>query len=239
MTTTARTRSNGPRESGQDGGRFLKYYEAAADAFDNNTTRLVSCTIPLVILFRSLIVAASSKNREGPSMNPIATTYLGVPSFEVPDPPKELGQDGGKFYRAYDAIAEEVDNDMTQSLKEQLDGMPIFVNRGRQWLVYYRKRSGGGPDRQRWEQLKRFLGAKRWGLELILDDILPSLLQAGLIIFCISFSIYLNSLNSTLSTAVIVPLCLALAFLLGVQYVQYGTAFVPSKVLSHTSSGGF
>ncbi|KIO18251.1 hypothetical protein M407DRAFT_49848, partial [Tulasnella calospora MUT 4182] len=33
---------------------------------------------------------------------------------------------------------------------------------GRQWLVYYRNRRGGGPDRQRWEQLKRFLGAERW-----------------------------------------------------------------------------
>ncbi|KAG8911187.1 hypothetical protein FRC01_005866 [Tulasnella sp. 417] len=185
--------------------------------------------------------------------------------FEVPEPPEGFGQDGGKFYKAYDAIAEEIDDDMTKSLKEQLDGMLIFaglfagVNSaflaltlplmsadpaddtnallaqnnailiqlvsgrndsasldttlpsksfapsgavlsvnilfalslafaiiasflavlGRQWLVYYRRRSGGGPDRQRWEQLKRFLGAERWGLELILDDILPSLLQTG------------------------------------------------------------
>ncbi|KAG8963216.1 hypothetical protein FRC00_007281 [Tulasnella sp. 408] len=180
--------------------------------------------------------------------------------FEVPDPPPEFGQDGGKFYRHYDALAQEIDDDMTSGLKEQLDGMLIFaglfagVNTaflaltipllsadpaddtnallnailmqlaagrndtvptdsilpssafspshdiftinalfslslafaiissflavlGRQWLVYYRKRGGGGPDRQRWEQLKRFLGAERWKLEPILDDVLPSLLQ--------------------------------------------------------------
>ncbi|KAG8947694.1 hypothetical protein FRC04_010538 [Tulasnella sp. 424] len=172
---------------------------------------------------------------------------VNAPIFEIPDPPEEFGQDGGKFYRAYNALAEEIDDDMTKSLKEQLDGMLIFaglfggVNSaflaltlplmsadpaddtnallaqnnaillqfvsgrndttsldstlpsasfapsgavlsvnvlfalslafaiissflavlGRQWLVYYRKRGGGGPDRQRWEQLKRFLGAER------------------------------------------------------------------------------
>ncbi|KAG8926296.1 hypothetical protein FRC01_009048, partial [Tulasnella sp. 417] len=219
---------------------------------------------------------------QGNSMNTNTQTPPFI--FEVPEPPEEFGQDGGKFYKAYDAIAEEMDDDMTKSLKEQLDGMLIFVSwrhsahdalsltayplvkqaglfagvnsaflaitlplmladpaddtnallaqnnailiqlvsgrndsallettlpsksfapsgavlsvnvlfalslafaiiasflavLGRQWLVYYRKRSGGGPDGQRWEQLKRFLGAERWGLELILDDILPSLLQ--------------------------------------------------------------
>ncbi|KIO19985.1 hypothetical protein M407DRAFT_50292, partial [Tulasnella calospora MUT 4182] len=70
---------------------------------------------------------------------------------------------------------------------------------GRQWLVYYRKRSGGGPDRQRWEQLSRFLGAERWQLEPMLDDVLPSLLQLGLIIFCISLILYLRHLSPTIS----------------------------------------
>ncbi|KIO25997.1 hypothetical protein M407DRAFT_243880, partial [Tulasnella calospora MUT 4182] len=32
---------------------------------------------------------------------------------------------------------------------------------GQQWLVYYQKRSGGGAEAQRWEQLRRYLGAKR------------------------------------------------------------------------------
>ncbi|KAG8930155.1 hypothetical protein FRC01_003208 [Tulasnella sp. 417] len=189
--------------------------------------------------------------------------------FEVPDPPREFGQDGGRFYRLYDDIAEEIDEDLTKRLKEQLEGLLLFaglfagvnsaflaltlpllsadpaddtnallaqnnaillqimqgrndtspsdsslpsasfsplpgiftVNTlfsisltlaiissflavlGRQWLVYYRKRTGSGPDRQRWEQLKRFLGVEQWHLELVLDDILPSLLQIGLVIF--------------------------------------------------------
>ncbi|KAG8920825.1 hypothetical protein FRC01_000575 [Tulasnella sp. 417] len=179
-------------------------------------------------------------------MNAATQNTLTAPVFEIPDPPEEFGQDGGKFYRCYDAVADEIDEDMVKGLKEQLDGMLIFaglfagVNSaflgltipllsadpvddtnallaqnnailtqlvmgrndslhanpilpsaafsptrdifminalfalslafaimssflavlGRQWLVYYRKRSGGGPDRQRWEQLKRFLGAE-------------------------------------------------------------------------------
>ncbi|KAG8987109.1 hypothetical protein FRB90_003592 [Tulasnella sp. 427] len=219
--------------------------------------------------------------------------------FELPIPPDEFGQDGGNFYRCYDTLAEEIDDDMVKGLKEQLDGLLIFaglfagVNSaflaltlplmsadptddtnallrqnnailmqlalgrndslpsalplpsegfspagqilivnvlfsvsltlallssflaviGRQWLVYYRKRSGGGPDRQRWEQLKRFLGAQRWGLEWILDDFLPSLLQIGLIIFSISLTIYMGNLHSTLSTVVGVLMCAGLAIL--------------------------
>ncbi|KIO17588.1 hypothetical protein M407DRAFT_84839, partial [Tulasnella calospora MUT 4182] len=214
-------------------------------------------------------------------MNPTSQNLPNPPVFEVPDPVDEFGQDGGKFYRCYDTLADEIDDDMVKGLKEQLDGMLIFaglfagvnsaflaltlpllsadpsddisallaqnnailsqmvtgrndsipinsrlpsaefspardifaVNAlfslslafaiissflavlGRQWLVYYRKRSGGGPDKQRWEQLKRFLGAERWQLEPILDDVLPSLLQVGLIIFCASLILYLRHLS--------------------------------------------
>ncbi|KAG8927234.1 hypothetical protein FRC00_002214, partial [Tulasnella sp. 408] len=72
---------------------------------------------------------------------------------------------------------------------------------GRQWLVYYSKRGGSGLDARRWTQLKRYLGAQRWGLEPILDDVLPSLLQIGLIIFCASLLLYLRHLSPAISLA--------------------------------------
>lgn len=81
---------------------------------------------------------------------------------------------------------------------------------GRQRLIYYRKRSGGGPDRERWEQLKRYLGAEKWYLQFILDDTLPSLLRIGLIIFCISPILYLHTLNPTVSQVVGIPLYIGL-----------------------------
>ncbi|KAG8919360.1 hypothetical protein FRC01_001326, partial [Tulasnella sp. 417] len=84
---------------------------------------------------------------------------------------------------------------------------------GQQWLVYYLKRSGGGAERQRKEQLRRQLGAQRWRLELVLDDILPDLLQVGLIIFCISFILYLRTLSGPMSFIIsgIVGTALAIA----------------------------
>lgn len=108
---------------------------------------------------------------------------------------------------------------------------------GRQWLVYYRKRSGGGPDRQRWEQLKRFLGAERWRLELILDDILPSLLQIGLIIFCVALIIYLNNLSPIVSKIVGVPMYVGLAFIVGSALCTIWDRFCPfHSPLSHLLS---
>ncbi|KAG9041638.1 hypothetical protein FS837_011944 [Tulasnella sp. UAMH 9824] len=240
--------------------------------------------------------------------------------FEVPVPPHEFGQDGGKFYHYYDTLADEIDDDMVAGLKEQLDGLLIFaglfagVNSaflaltlplmspdptddtnailrdnnaillnimlgrndslpttkglpsetfspsgkiltvnllfsvsltfalvssflavlGRQWLVYYRKRTGGGPERQRWEQLKRFLGAERWRLEGVLDDVLPSLLQIGLIIFCISLTIYLNTLHPMLSNVVGAFMCAGLGFLLITAILAMCDKFCPfQSPLSH------
>ncbi|KAG8945304.1 hypothetical protein FRC04_001081 [Tulasnella sp. 424] len=243
--------------------------------------------------------------------------------FECPVPPKEFGQDGGEFLRRYDALADEIDDDMVKGLKEQLDGLLIFaglfagVNSaflaltlplmspdpaddtnallrennailfqlvlgrndslpsanalpsetfspagkvltvnvlfsvsltlallssfmavlGRQWLVYYRKRSGGGPDRQRWEQLKRFLGAERWGLEWALDDFLPSILQIGLIIFCISLTIYLSTLHHTLSNVVGTFMCAGLAIFIITALLATWDKFCPfQSPLSHLIS---
>ncbi|KAG8922385.1 hypothetical protein FRC01_014107 [Tulasnella sp. 417] len=243
--------------------------------------------------------------------------------FEVPVPPQEFGQDGGKFYYYYDAFAEEIDENMVSGLKEQLEGLLIFaglfagVNTaflaftlplmspdpaddtnallrennaillnialgkndtlpspsplpsetfsatgkvltvnvlfsislalaiiasflavlGRQWLVYYRKRTGGGPERQRWEQLKRFLGAERWRLEWVLDDFLPSLLQIGLIIFCISLTIYLSTLHPTLSNLVGALMCVGLAILIITAIFSVWDKFCPfQSTLSHAVS---
>ncbi|KAG8915727.1 hypothetical protein FRC00_000823 [Tulasnella sp. 408] len=253
-------------------------------------------------------------------MNVTTQNLPNAPVFEVPDPVEEFGQDGGKFYRCYDALADEIDEDMVKGLKEQLDGMLIFaglfagvntaflaltlpllsadpsddisallaqnnailvqmatgrndsipansrlpsaefspshdifaVNAlfslslafaiissflavlGRQWLVYYRKKSGGGPDRQRWEQLKRFLGAARWQLEPILDDVLPSLLQIGLIIFCASLILYLRHLSPAISLIVGIPMYVGLAIFVGSALCTLWDKFCPfQSPLSH------
>ncbi|KAG9003194.1 hypothetical protein FRB90_011237 [Tulasnella sp. 427] len=251
-------------------------------------------------------------------MSSAAPNLIHGPILEVPQPPEEFCQDGGKFYRCYDALAEELDEDMVKGLKEQLDGMLIFaglfagVNSaflaltlpllsadpaddtnallaqnnaillqflsgrndtipaqtalpsagfspardiltinalfslslafaiissflaviGRQWLVYYRKRGGGGTNRQRWEQLKRFLGAERWHLEPVLDDVLPSILQMGLIIFCASLILYLRHLNPSISIIVGVPMYVGLAIFIGTALpLSHAFLRVPSLIV--------
>ncbi|KAG8919562.1 hypothetical protein FRC01_001231 [Tulasnella sp. 417] len=232
-----------------------------------------------------------------PDASALIQELLDTAAFEIPDPPDLFGQDGGKFYRYYDAFANEIDEDKVKGLKEQLDGMLIFAGLfagintafltltlsylsqnpaditnalltqnnalltqlvtgqndtilpldafripfdvptlvvvlvallsmslttalvvsfiavlGRQWLIYYRKRSGGGPDRQRWDQLQRFLGAKRWNLDRILDDILPSVLQVGLFLFCTALILFLKLVNRTVAIITMIPILVGLGF---------------------------
>ncbi|KAG9029852.1 hypothetical protein FS837_003459 [Tulasnella sp. UAMH 9824] len=194
----------------------------------------------------------------------------------IPEVPQEFGEDGGHFYKRYDALAAELDEEIVKRLKSQLDSTLIFaglfagVNSaflaltlpemradpaddtnalllqlvtgvsstirsaddlpsatftpppgiipvnvlfsigltvtilvsffsilGQQWLIYYSRRSGVGPENYRWEQLQRYLGARGYGLELVLDDVLPALLQSVLVIFSISFVVYLQTLSKT------------------------------------------
>lgn len=56
----------------------------------------------------------------------------------VPQVPEEFGEDGGHFYKYYDALAEELDEDMVKRLKSQLDSTLIFVSVPRKFLLPYR-----------------------------------------------------------------------------------------------------
>ncbi|KAG9038112.1 hypothetical protein FS837_001314 [Tulasnella sp. UAMH 9824] len=243
---------------------------------------------------------------------------MNIPHLEprltsIPEVPKTFGEDGGNFYRYYDALADELDEDMVKSLKSQLDGILIFaglfagVNSaflaltlpdmkadpaddtnalllqlvtggnstirsaddlpsatftpsanifpinvlfslsltlaiissflavlGQQWLVYYRKRSGGGAEYQRWEQLRRYLGAKRWRLEAILDDILPVLLQSSLVIFCVALAFYLRTLSETICYIIATPMVVAVTILFLVAIAASWDKWCPFKSpLSH------
>lgn len=106
---------------------------------------------------------------------------------------------------------------------------------GRQWLFYYSKRGSGGSDRQRWAQLQRYLGARRWRLEIILDDIVPAILQIGIIIFYVSFITYLHILAPVVSAVVSIPLFLALVIFVGSGLCKAWDRFCPfESSLSHS-----
>lgn len=56
------------------------------------------------------------------------TTRLQEKVTTMPNIPKVFGDDGGHFYRYYDELADEIDEDLVKSLKAQLDGILIFVS---------------------------------------------------------------------------------------------------------------
>ncbi|KIO17584.1 hypothetical protein M407DRAFT_32732 [Tulasnella calospora MUT 4182] len=68
-------------------------------------------------------------------MNAIIENPLNPTGLEIPDPPEEFGQDGGKFYHAYDALAGEIDEDMTTSRSSELKRVQEFRRNMQVWHV--------------------------------------------------------------------------------------------------------
>ncbi|KAG9032746.1 hypothetical protein FS837_002647, partial [Tulasnella sp. UAMH 9824] len=85
----------------------------------------------------------------------------------------------------------------------------FFAVLGKQWLMLYRNTKGGGVDQQRWEQLRRSLGAERWGLVPVLEVALPIFIQAALIISAVGFVSLLGTRSKILANFVLVPLVVA------------------------------
>ncbi|KAG8945301.1 hypothetical protein FRC04_001078 [Tulasnella sp. 424] len=214
-----------PEEFGQDGGEFIRRYDVLADEIDDDTVKGLKEQLDGLLIFSRPPDDTNALLRENNAI--LLQLALGrndsLPSAQAL--PSETFSPAGKVLTVNVLFSVSLTLALISSFMAVL---------GRQWLAYYRKRSGGGPDRQRWEQLKRFLGAERWGLEWALDDFLPSILQIGLIIFCISLTIYLSTLHPTLSTVVGTFMCAGLALFIITALLATWDKFCPfQSPLSH------
>ncbi|KAG9046898.1 hypothetical protein FS837_003443 [Tulasnella sp. UAMH 9824] len=221
-----------PKEFGEDGGHFYRYYDALADEIDEDMVKSLKAQLDGILIFAGLFAGVNS-----------AFLALTLPEMS-PDPADDTNAlllqlvtgGNGSIHSAQDlpsasftAPSRIFPVNILFSLSLSLALMASFLAvLGQKWLVYYRKRSGGGAEAQRWEQLRRYLGAKRWRLEAILDDILPSLLQLGLVIFCISFVLYLGTLSRPICYTVAVPIGLALACVLAMASIVPPLAIDPT-----------
>ncbi|KAG9045453.1 hypothetical protein FS837_006296 [Tulasnella sp. UAMH 9824] len=96
----------------------------------------------------------------------------------------------------------------------------FFAVLGKQWIACYKKRGGGGVEKQRWEQLKRSMAAERWHLLGVLDTVVPVLLQIALLIFAIGLILYLRTLSNEVAyvTVALVAVTVAAFFFTTYSY---------------------
>ncbi|KAG8912521.1 hypothetical protein FRC01_005065, partial [Tulasnella sp. 417] len=206
-----------PARFGEDGGKFYYYYDQLADELDDDLTKRLKSQLDSLLIFAGLFAGVNS-----------AFLALTLPMMNA-DPADDTNALLLQLVKGGNATINS-EADLPSATFSPLPAIyPVNVLfavsltcalmssflavLGQQWLVYCRKRSGGGAEHQRKEQLRRQLGAQRWRLELVLDDILPSLLQAGLFIFCISFILYLSTLSGSMSSIVSAIVGTALAII--------------------------
>ncbi|KAG8926044.1 hypothetical protein FRC01_009414 [Tulasnella sp. 417] len=208
-----------PARFGEDGGKFYHYYDRLADELDEDLTKRLKSQIDSLLIFAGLFAGVNS-----------AFLALTLPMMSA-DPADDTNALLLQLVKGGNATINSEADLPSATFSPPSAIYPVNVLfavsltcalmssflavLGQQWLVYYRKRSGGGADHQRKEQLRRQLGAQRWRLELVLDDILPTVLQVGLVIFCISFVLYLRTLSGSISSVVSAVVGTALAITVG------------------------
>ncbi|KAG8938081.1 hypothetical protein FRC00_005342 [Tulasnella sp. 408] len=223
-----------PKEFGDDGGHFYKYYDELADELDEDLVKSLKAQLDGILIFAGLFAGVNS-----------AFLALTLPQMSA-----DLAEDtnalllqialGGNS--SITSTADLPSASFTPSASIYSINVLFSVSLalalfssflavlGQQWIVFYRKRGGGGPEYQRWEQLRRYVGAKRWHLELVLDDVVPSLLQLGLVIFSIAFALYLNTLSHSLNRIMGSLLCFAGIIILGLSTCVAFDPWCPFKL---------
>ncbi|KAG9046678.1 hypothetical protein FS837_003880 [Tulasnella sp. UAMH 9824] len=222
-----------PKQFGQDGGYFFKYYDDLADELDEDMVTSLKAQLDGILIFAGLFAGVNSAFLAFtlPQMSADPADDTNALLFQIMrganttiTSPADLPS--ASFSPPTGALPINILFSMSLTLALLASFLAVL---GQQWLVYYRKRSGGGAERQRWEQLRRYLGAKRWKLELILDDVLPSVLQIGLVIFCIAFILYLGTLSRSLCYAIAAPLCAVAALILAMAILTAWDHWCPFK----------
>ncbi|KAG8952103.1 hypothetical protein FRC04_005103 [Tulasnella sp. 424] len=226
-----------PKEFGEDGGKFYKFYDELADEIDEDLVKSLKAQLDGILIFAGLFAGVNSAflalTLPQMSANPLDDTNALLlqlvsgknNSITIADLPS------ASFSPPSDIYPINVLFSMSLTLALLASFLAVL---GQQWLVHYRKRSGGGAEHQRWEQLRRYLGARRWGLELVLDHILPTLLQIGLIVFCISFILFLGTLSRSISYIIAAPMGLAATVVLVLAICAAWDQWCPFKSpLSH------
>ncbi|KIO27174.1 hypothetical protein M407DRAFT_73567, partial [Tulasnella calospora MUT 4182] len=161
-----------PSKFGEDGGKFHQYYDNLAEELDDDLVKSVKAQLDGILIFAGLFTGVNSAflALTLPEMTPnpaddsnALLLQLVIPESgtiaSASDLPSVKFSPSPGIYRVNILFSISLTFAILSSFLAVL---------GQQWLVHYQKRSGGGPVHQRREQLRRYLGAKRWKLEAIL-----------------------------------------------------------------------
>ncbi|KAG8909082.1 hypothetical protein FRC01_007138, partial [Tulasnella sp. 417] len=201
-----------PPEFGEDKGEFFRHYDKIQDELDDEMVKGLKENLDGLLVFAGLFAGINSAflafTIDLVSSNPLddISSLLQQLMAGLKSP---MSLPSMLFTPSLRAIV--VNALFTLSLSSALFAS-FFAVLGKQWLMLYRKKSGGGVDQQRWEQLRRSLGAERWGLAPVLEVVLPGLIQTALVIFAAGFVSFLEATSETLAIFVLVPL-LVVSFL--------------------------
>ncbi|KAG8937955.1 hypothetical protein FRC00_008301 [Tulasnella sp. 408] len=223
-----------PVQFGQDGGKFYHYYDQLAEELDEDLIKTLKSQLDSLLIFAGLFAGVNSaflvltlpmmSADHAEDTNALLLQLVKGANGTInskADLPSATFSPPSTIYSVNVLFAVSLTCAILSSFLAVL---------GEQWLVYYRKRSGGGAEKQRNEQLRRQLGAHRWRLELVLDDILPGLLQVGLIIFCISLVLYLRTLSKSMASVVAAFIGAALAITVGAAFCTVWDRMCPYSV---------
>ncbi|KAG8919471.1 hypothetical protein FRC01_001282 [Tulasnella sp. 417] len=202
-----------PPEFGEDKGEFFKHYDKIQDELDEEMVKRLKENLDGMLVFAGLFAGVNSAF--------LAFTL----ELVSPDPFDDISSLLQQIMEGLRSPTSLPSMSFTPPLKAILINAlfilslssalfaSFFAVLGKQWLMLYRNRNGGGVDQQRWEQLRRSMGAERWGLVPVLEVVLPVLVQTSVIIFAVGLVSFLGTTSGTLAIFVLVPLVVA-SFLL-------------------------
>ncbi|KAG8924520.1 hypothetical protein FRC00_005040, partial [Tulasnella sp. 408] len=228
-----------PKEFGEDGGQFYRYYDALADELDEDMVKTIKSQLDSILIFAGLFAGVNA-------------TFLALTLPELKADPADdtnalllqLATGGNSTIQSTDDLPSAT---FTPSFAIILVNLlfslsavlavttSFFAAMAQQWLIDYRRRSDGGAESQRWERIRRHLGARKWQLKRVLDDGFPALLQSALLIFSLALIIYLRTLNKTICALVATVIAIVLEIAAFIELMAVRDKWCPFKTTMASS----
>ncbi|KAG8950539.1 hypothetical protein FRC04_007358 [Tulasnella sp. 424] len=218
----------------KDGQEFFKEFDKIQHERDESLVRRLKDGLDAMLIYAGLFSAVNSAFliytlpdlKPDPADDTNGLLYQLIQQTMAPNQSAEI-------YYPSDTFSP----DPSDLLVNKLFSLSLFISilgsfiavLGRYWLTHYQGNSGEGVERERWTQLKRSLGAERWHLVSMLEQVLPFTLLVALAIFAAGFVTHLRGLDRTNGYLMVLPLEVMGGFVLGGYLFRLLDPFCPYR----------